>query len=345
MTAAALLDWSARVRALLDELPALLGEPAANDPTAETVDAWVERWWTERATRIRRTDHERERYARWIRPHVGKLPIATLSRANVEAWIEFVEGRVAAGELRSSTAWRLWTVLRAILRDAAQARVRALRVRSDNLALGLRGPERGTSRASTFLYPSEFMRLVSCPRVPLAHRRLYAVAVYLYPRAGELRALEWADLDLPSGRIHIHRSESHGELGATKTGEDRQFVAEPRILPLLRAMRRRAKGERVFPGLTRELSATLRAHLRRSGCARADLYADDDGRRPLTFHDLRATGITWLAMRGESGPNIMERVGHLHLTTTERYIRRGRLLARASGERVFPPLPPGLLRG
>lgn len=37
-------------------------------------------------------------------------------------------------------------------------------------------------------------------------------------------------------------------------------------------------------------------------------------------------------------------IGHTQLSTTERYIRQGRLMARARGERVFPVLPSLLLR-
>lgn len=49
-------------------------------------------------------------------------------------------------------------------------------------------------------------------------------------------------------------------------------------------------------------------------------------------------------MRGDSATDIKERVGHTQLSTTERYIRQGRLMARARGERVFPVLPSLLLR-
>ena len=160
-------------------------------------------------------------------------------------------------------------------------------------------------------------------------------------RAGELAALEWDDIDLATGRVHIHRALGYdGETSSTKTGEDRQFIAERAVLPLLRAMHRIARGRGRVLTLPRGKAkgSELRAALRKAGCRRADLYASDANRRPLTLHDLRATGITWQAMRGDSPAAISERVGHLHLSTTEIYMRRGRLLV-AQNERVFPPLP------
>lgn len=233
-----------------------------------------------------------------------------------------------------------------MMRSLSGARNRELRVRADNPARDVRAPERGMPRVGTFLYPSEFLRLAGCRAVPLADRRRYALSVYLYPRAGELAALRWTDIDLRTGRMHIHRSVSReGDEKATKTGESRQFVAERNVLPLLRSMRRSARDERVIRIERSNGARLLREHLRLSGCSREDLFASDDHRRPLTVHDLRATGITWQAMRGDSPADISERVGHLHLATTERYMRRGRLLAVASGERVFPRLPDCLLGG
>lgn len=187
------------------------------------------RWWRDdRSRRIARPDDERRTYENWIRPHLGARPIAAIARADVEAWVEHLDECVLDGTIRWATAIRIWGLLTKALRDASASKVRALRARPDNPAATVRGPEHGASRASTFLYPSEFLALAEFPDVPLDRRRLYAVAIYLYPRAGELRALEWGDVDVNSGRVHIHRSEDRsGEIGRTKTENDRQFIAEP----------------------------------------------------------------------------------------------------------------------
>lgn len=320
-------------------------EIEARGPRGETFDAWSRRWFAER--RARGVAQERRRYERSIKPMLGSLDVGLMTRADVEAWVEQTDKEVTAGKIRWGTARRRWIQLRRMLADMSRSKVRALRVRSDSLVADVRGPDRGPQRAATFLYPSEFLRLVSCRRVPIEARRLYALAVYLYPRAGELRALEWGDIDLPSGRVHIHRTRDreNGETHATKTGADRQFVAERTILPLLRALkRRRGRGKYITESCEgADLSSRLRRHLRIAGCQREALYAADATRRPLTFHDLRATGITWMALRGDSIGDIQERVGHLQILTTQAYMRRGRLLARARGERAFPPLPQALL--
>lgn len=319
---------------------------AANDAAAcETLDDWVQRF---RATRrVARPDDEQRTYELWIQPALGSRAVAAITRAEIETWVEQMDRRVVAGELRWGTATRIWGLLSIMLQEASSSKVRALRVRPDNPAADVRPPDREASRASTFLYPSELVRLARCGDVPIGFRRLYAVAVYLYPRAGELRALDWSDIDLATARVHVHRSQGRdGETGRTKTDADRQFVAERTLLPLLRVMRREVDGAGLlFPRINQRqnLARALRGHLLLAGCDRADLHADDDGRRPLSFHDLRATGITWQAMRGDAPTDIMERVGHTQIATTQRYIRRGRLLV-ARRETVFPRLPDELLR-
>lgn len=64
-----------------------------------------------------------------------------------------------------------------------------------------------------------------------------------------------------------------------------------------------------------------------------------------------AWGSRWFARRRAAGiererravTEIMERAGHAQLATTQLYLRRGRVLAVARGERPFPTLPACLL--
>jgi hypothetical protein len=64
--------------------------------------------------------------------------------------------------------------------------------------------------------------------------------------------------------------------------------------------------------------------------------------KQLRWHDLRATGATWLAVRGDEPLKIKQRCGHQTFGTTELYIREAEAVRDGFGE-VFPPLPPTLL--
>src|SRR5262249_9852546 len=137
------------------------------------------------------------------------------------------------------TAWNGWALARAMFRDASRSKDRALRVREDNPCLGVAPPDRGAKKVKQYLAPAEFLALVSCADVPMAWRRVYVLAVYLYCRPGELEALEWSDLDLDHGTIHVHRALHYdtGVVKPVKTMEARRFGVEPALVPLLRALR------------------------------------------------------------------------------------------------------------
>ena len=88
--------------------------------------------------------------------------------------------------------------------------------------------------------------------------------------------------------------------------------------------------------------SALRRHLGRSGVTRAALHERTDTSLPVTFHDLRATGISWMAMRGDDPLDIPGRAGHANFATTEGYIRRGR--NKADMGEPFPALPDNVVR-
>ncbi len=203
------------------------------------------------------------------------------------------------------------------------------------------------SKAKQFLYPSEFLKFVSCPRVPFSWRRAVALAVYTYARDGELRAIRWdgGDVDLEHGVLSITRaySQSLKRVSQTKTGHTRRLPIEPNLFPLLEVMRKesRGKGRVVDLVVQVNLARTFRVLLKRAGVTRAELHKGSPTRKPITFHDLRATGITWMAVRGDDPLKIKQRAGHTTFQTTEGYIREAEAIRTGFGE-VFPELPAGV---
>ena len=80
-------------------------------------------------------------------------------------------------------------------------------------------------------------------------------------------------------------------------------------------------------------------YMEKAGLTRADLFASDKTRKAMTFHDLRATGITWCAARGDEPLRIKQRAGHATFSTTEGYIREAENLGASFGD-LFPSCPP-----
>lgn len=89
---------------------------------------------------------------------------------------------------------------------------------------------------------------------------------------------------------------------------------------------------------------TFQADLRAAGLGREELFAGDATRKAITFHDLRATGITWMAVRGDDPLKIKARAGRRDFSTTEGDIPAAEQLAGADFGAVFAALPAGLMR-
>lgn len=324
-------------------------------PPGETFDAWSERWCAAREARgLTSVDDDRGRLRNWVSPQLGGgRPMAEITRRDLEALVEKLDTDVQAGALEWKTARNVWGTVSKAFGDACHSKSLALRILTENPAEHVRGPDRGAEKAKVYLFPSEFLRLVSCERIPLRWRRIYALATYTYTRAGELRALDWADVDFLGGYIHIHKSLTEkGKIKPTKTKETRKIPIEPNLLPLLRAMHQEAKGDgaaeptgRVLSVPQKKAAQELQVHLRRADITRADLSARDESRKRLSFHDAsRATGATWMALRGDDPLKIQRRLGHADFNTTQIYIREAEALGPDVGT-PFPPLPPALLGG
>jgi integrase len=185
----------------------LLARKLGTPPPAasEMVREWHTRWVASRVAKgTTSTRDDKSRYETHVHPLIGDKPMAHVTRSDIEGIVEALDAKVRSDSLSWHTAWNVWAVVSRMFRDATNAKQRDLRVRDENPCERVAAPDRGVRRAKQFLYPSELFDLMACERVALEWRRLIALAVYLFPRAGELEALEWEDVDLERGIVHIH---------------------------------------------------------------------------------------------------------------------------------------------
>jgi len=315
---------------------------------------YVERWLADRKAHgiASALSHDRGRLRKHVLPILGPLDVRTFGREDVERVVADLDRKIRLDEedenhLFWKTASNVWVLVAKMCSDMADAKDRALRVRDDNPAERVAPPDRGDVRAKNYLYPNEFRRLVECARIDVAFRIVYAVAVYTYMRAGELVALEPGDVDLEHDVIHVTRSidRETRKAKSTKSGTTRRLPIERELRPVLEglfAQRDRAtgkhKGRLLWLPDHEDRAVLLREHLQLAGVTRDELFTSDATRRAITFHDLRATGITWAAVRGDDPLRIKQRAGHRSFSTTEGYIREAENLREGFGE-PFPPLP------
>lgn len=340
---------AASERAREMKLEAAPKRDSAPPSAGEKLEDYIDRWIADREARgLSRADVDRGRLRQHLLPYLKGRPIAQIERVDLERVVERLDERVRAGEITWKTALNAWVAIRKLFDDARNAKTLSLRVLEKKPAADVRGPDRGARKSKAYLYPSEFRAFARFEEVPLEWRRLVALAVYTYTRAGELAALDWSDVDLERGVLHVHRAvDVRGKLKATKTGTARRLPIEPELLPLLKVMHEESGGRgRVVPWMpsTHNLSSSLRKQLRAAGLAREELFVEGDAtRKPMTFHDLRSTGCTWMALRRDDPLKIMQRAGHSDFKTTQLYVREAENLMTLVGE-PFPALPSELLK-
>ncbi len=309
---------------------------------AETVQEWSERWLKDLAARGERSVADTRSLLSRIRRSIGHLEMAKVAPSQIEDVRDLLDRESRAGSITGKTAMNIWSACRRMFQDACRAKNRTIRVREDNPTAGILPPDRGLPRSKTVLYPDEAKALLSCVGVPLRYRELYAVTLYSGLRAGELEALLVSDIDFEHGIISVTKAVSRktGEVGPTKTGHTGNTQIEPELLPLLKRMTAgRSPGDRVlWLPVAEDRASALRRHLRVAGITRPALYANDARSKPITFHDLRASHLTWRAIRGDDQAVIQANVRHKGFATTLGYIHAATLLKRHA-EQVFGPLP------
>lgn len=88
----------------------------------------------------------------------------------------------------------------------------------------------------------------------------------------------------------------------------------------------------------------FRQWLKKAKVNRVELHDSTPTRKAMRFQDLRATGLTWMAVRGDDALKLMQRAGHTNFKTTQLYVREAEAVREGFGE-PFPALPTRLLTG
>jgi integrase len=329
------------------------GREALKSPTtdagshrpAEPVEQYAKRWLDEREGRVHSIRDDRSRMRLHVLPVLGPLDARTFTRDDVEHVRDELDEKITSGRLAWTTVASCWTLVTSMCADMMSAKKRELRIRDDNPCRDVKAPERGARKAKQYLYPSEFLQFVSCESIPLRWRRAVTLAIYTYTRDAELRVLRWDDV--AHGVVDITRAYNRrepGEVKGTKSDSPRRFAVEPKLRPLIDAMREESGDTGLVIDLASEraMARNIRRWLWKAGVRRAALHETNAQSQNITWHDLRATGATWMAVRGDDPLKIMQRCGHRDYGTTLRYVREAEAVRDGFGE-PFPTLPPCLL--
>lgn len=111
-------------------------------PVEETVGEWFDRWLRHRRyeLRIASTGNDESRFRVWLAPLLERIPIRSVTAADVECVVVRLESATENGELTRKTAKEVFQVLAKMLSDASRSEHDALRVRSDDPSTSVRRP-------------------------------------------------------------------------------------------------------------------------------------------------------------------------------------------------------------
>jgi len=154
-------------------------------------------------------------------------------------------------------------------------------------------------------------------------------------RKGEMRGLEWPDVDWKRGELSIRRSHSKGHVTKPKSGKGRRVPTTQRLLGALEAIRHQ-QSERV---LIDDGGAPVTEHRLVTWLLVAQRSAALRGNGAL--HILRHTFCSHLATRGAPLLAIKELAGHAGVETTLRYMH----LSPSEARRAISLLDPGKKNG
>ena len=150
---------------------------AVSADSRHTCEEFFDAWEASRDARgLRCMTRDRGRWRKWLSPHLGTRPIAEVTTRELEVLVASLDADVRAGKLAWKTAIHAWSLVTKMFDDAVRSKDLSLRMRSDNPAKLVRGPDRGPNRASAFLFPRDLSPLLACPTVPEWRRRIYAFA-------------------------------------------------------------------------------------------------------------------------------------------------------------------------
>jgi len=268
-------------------------------------------WWSSRSLVKRRTrESDESNWRTYVRPRFGNWPVASITGAEVSAW---VGGLVASG-LAPSTATRALATLRSILAFAvADGRVQ------HNVAASVRRPTSGRARREgQALTLDELHALTAACAGP--YRDVVPVLALAGLRWGELAGLKVGDrVSVPGPGLRVSRavlaSDGGGELYVDRLKNNRARTV-PLVNELVPIVDRWSAGKRPDAWL---FNAPRGGPLRESNWKRSVGWVAAKvaaGVPAVRVHDLRHTAASlWLAAGAD--PKVVQRVlGHATATMT-----------------------------
>jgi integrase len=285
-----------------------------------TVAAFVDRFLEYQKARVKPLTYElnENQLKLHVVPLIGKLKLDSVGSLELDGLVTTWQKSSAPRTINS----RLGTVLRMfavavewkILRSGPQ--VEALKVPKD---------------APRFLSETEAQELIYAAKFSRNDANdwhsMIVVGLRTGLRIGELRGLQWADIDFKGSAVHVQRTEpgrAGMTAGSTKGGRGRVVPLTGDARECLQAKLVEAKrklGPQWHPaGWIWPMRGNADRAVSTSSCSGAMLRLAEKAKlTDVGWHTLRHTFGSWLVMRGVPIRAVQELLGHADMKQTQRY--------------------------
>lgn len=257
-------------------------------------------------------------YQRYILPEFGKLALDEITLAKVD---DFVSSLVRKGLARDTIRIHAGA-LRRLLNHAIRRELI-----SKNAASGIGALLKKAKRAHAEIEP------LTTDEVPLFLQTVIDKAPYYYSfflaaihtgmRSGELKGLQWGDIDFQKMFAIVRRSiDTKGRINGTKTNQIRKVDLSDSLLHELKLLKQRrvnewkARDNGTLPEwifCTQEGTPLDTQNVKNRVFFRC---LESAGIRRIRFHDLRHTYASLLIQNGESMKYVQEQLGHSSIKVT-----------------------------
>jgi integrase len=258
--------------------------------------------------------------AAWIKPELGAVGLAKLTKARIVAWHQKVaetparlrtkpgepqkyrvaDNNAEAVRRRRSTANRVLTILKATLNHAH----REGKCASDDAWRTVRAFREADAARLRYLSADEARRLTNA--CPIDFRALVIGALLTGCRYGELAAMTIDDFNPDAGTLRVRASKSGKPRHVVLTQEGRDFVA-------LQAAGKPGSALLFLRGNGKPWSKSEQQRPLGAACEAAKVDP------PVNFHGLRHTYASRLAMRGVPLAVIAAQLGHTDTRMVEKH--------------------------
>lgn len=270
------------------------------DPTFGEIWEAYDKWLEGGGQKHPRKD--RERYRKHLKDRFENTPLGDITPLDLEA----LKAALAAQELAPGTVKHILVLVRQMFNKARKWGMWA----GENPVRHVKLPQPANA-VERFLSPDEARQLLeSLTVLSTLWHDIALTSLHTGLRAGEVFALRWGHVDLGSRLLHI---------ADAKGGSPRKAPMNDVVAALLERKEPGAAPALVFPGQQGgqiiDVASVFRTAVRRCGFNDGII----DRRQKVTFHTLRHTFASWLALEGVPLRTIQELLGHKTIQMTLRY--------------------------